>query len=133
MRHSIRIWKFWIKDFQIAELQDLILAEKRPKLEGAKKGPSRIMIKLAKSKRGKIMTCQDDLIEFREAMQNLKKEKGRNEWQAETEKLKAVTELIRSWQAVPDRPVAFERIPRWYINPEVEVPVGRRKVVLLIK
>ena len=54
------------------------------------------MIKLAKSKRGKIMTCQDDLIEFREAMQNLKKEKGRNEWQAETEKLKAVTELIRS-------------------------------------
>ena len=50
----------------------------------------------AKNKRGAIITCQDDLIEFREAMQNLKKEKGRNEWQAETEKLKAVTELIRS-------------------------------------
>ncbi len=42
------------------------------------------------------MTCQDDLIEFREAMENLKKEKGRNERQSETTKLKNNTELIRS-------------------------------------
>lgn len=34
------------------------------------------------------MTCQDELIEFKEAMKNLKKEKCRNEHQAVTEKLK---------------------------------------------
>jgi hypothetical protein len=57
------------------------------------------------------MTCQDDLIEFREAIENLKKEKGRNERQSETTKLKNNTELIRSGQAVLDRLVAFERTP----------------------
>ena len=31
------------------------------------------------------ITCQDDLIEFREAMKNLKKEKGRNDLPSETE------------------------------------------------
>lgn len=42
------------------------------------------------------MTCQDDLIEFREAMENLKKKKGRNERPSETAKLKSNIELIRS-------------------------------------
>jgi hypothetical protein len=42
------------------------------------------------------MTCQDDLIEFREAMENLKREKGRNERQSETTKLKSNIELIRT-------------------------------------
>lgn len=40
------------------------------------------------------MTCQDDLIEFREAIENLKKMKHRNE-QSETTKLGSDTELIR--------------------------------------
>jgi hypothetical protein len=37
---------------------------------------------------GKPLTCQEDLIEFREAIENIKKEKNRNERQSENKKLK---------------------------------------------
>jgi hypothetical protein len=55
-----------------------------------------IILAKNKAKQGDILTCQDDLIEFREAMENLKKKKGRNERQSETTKLKSNIELIRS-------------------------------------
>jgi hypothetical protein len=54
------------------------------------------MFGLREAKRGKIMTCQDDLIEFREAMESLKKEKGGSKQQFKSEDSKFTNDANRS-------------------------------------